>query len=144
MMQIKEMSERSGVPVKTIRYYEQIGLLPPAQRSPNGYRLYEETDVDRLRFIKNARALGFHLIEIAQILSVQDRNEPPCSHVMHTLQQHLDEISIRIRELEDLRGELATLYEAGKGLPQDVQMRKCVCHLIQLSDVKGENDGKEN
>lgn len=144
MIQIKEMSTRSGVPVKTIRYYEQIGLLPPARRAENGYRTYDEVDVNRLRFIKNARALGFHLIEIAQILSVQDRNEPPCSHVMSTLQHHLDEIENRIRELESLRGDLEALYEAGKRLPQDVQMRNCVCHLIQLGDTKGDDDGKGN
>ena len=130
--------------MKTIRYYEQIGLLPPARRAENGYRLYDEADANRLRFIKNARALGFHLIEIAQILSVQDRNVPPCSHVMDALQHHMDEIVVRIRELENLRGHLAALYEAGKGLPQDVQMRNCVCHLIQLGDTKGENNGKGN
>jgi DNA-binding transcriptional MerR regulator len=144
MIQIKEMSTRSGVPVKTIRYYEQVGLLPPARRAENRYRLYDEADVNRLRFIKNARALGFHLIEIAQILSVQDRNEPPCSHVMNTLQHHMDEIENRIQELESLRGELEALYEAGKMLPQDVQMRNCVCHLIQLGDTQGDDDGKGN
>jgi len=144
MIQIKEISSLSGVPVKTIRYYEQIGLLPPARRAKNGYRFYDEAEVDRLRFIRNARALGFHLIEIAKILSVQDRNEPPCSHVMTTLQLHMEEIEVRIRELENLRGNLAALYEAGHGLPQDVQMRDCVCHLIQLGDKKGEQDGKRN
>lgn len=137
MIQIKEISLQSGVPEKTIRYYEEIGLLPPAQRAENNYRLYAETDIDRLRFIKNARALGFHLIEIAQILATQARDEPPCHHVMDILQHHLDELDNRIRELETLRQDLAGLYEAGQNLPQDVQMRECVCHLIQLKEPKG-------
>lgn len=139
MIQIKEMSSLSGVPPKTIRYYEQIGLLPPARRAENRYRLYSEADVERLSFIKNARALGFHLIEIAQILSVQDRNEPPCHHVMDVLRNHMNELENRIRELENLRRDLVGLYEAGKVLPQDVQMRTCVCHLIRLRDTKGDD-----
>ena len=143
-MQIREVSSRSGVPPKTVRYYEQIGLLPPARRAENRYRLYEEADIERLRFIKNARALGFHLQEIAQILSVQDRNEPPCHHVMTALAQHMAELEDRIRELEHLHRDLALLYAAGQELPQDVQMRTCVCHLIQLRDPKGENHAATN
>lgn len=144
MKQIKEIGLISGVPPKTIRYYEQIGLLHAAQRGENNYRLYDDAVVDRLRFIKNARALGFHLIEIAQILSIQDRNEPPCNHVMNTLQRHMHEIESRIQELETLRSDLTSLYEVGKELPQDVQMRQCVCHLIEIGDTKGYSNEKGN
>ena len=142
MKQIKDISLISGVPPKTIRYYEEIGLLSAAQRGANNYRLYDDAIIDRLRFIKNARALGFHLIEIARILSIQDRNEPPCNHVMNTLQRHMNDIESRIQELEDLHRDLAKLYEVGKGLPQDVQMRQCVCHQIQLWTTKGDKNEK--
>lgn len=144
MIQIKDVSLRSGVPTKTIRYYEEIGLLPPPKRSENNYRLYNDEDIERLRFIKSARALGFHLLEIAQILSVQDRNEPPCSHVMDILQHHMNEIDDRIRELENLRQDLSRLFEAGKNLPQDVKMQTCICHLIRLKDVKGDRNETED
>jgi DNA-binding transcriptional MerR regulator len=132
MFQIRELSRRTGVPSKTIRYYEDIGLLAPAQRAENGYRLYGEADADRLRFIKNARALDFSLHEIAQILSARDRNNPPCTHVVELLRDHVSQIDARIRELQALRDELTHLYDEGKDLPEDIQMRTCVCHLIQV------------
>lgn len=133
MFQIGELSDRTGVPAKTIRYYEDVGLLSPAQRDDNRYRLYDQRDVERLRFIRSARALDFSLQEIAQILAARDRHEPPCSHVMELIQSHIDEVERRIQELEILRSELTNLYEAGQGLPEDIHMRSCVCHLIQIS-----------
>jgi DNA-binding transcriptional MerR regulator len=136
MFQIGELSDRTGVPAKTIRYYEDIGLLPPTKRDDNRYRLYEQKDAERLRFIKSARALDFSLQEIAQILAARDRNEPPCGHVMDLIQSHIDEVERRIQELETLRSELANLFEAGQGLPDDIHMRSCVCHLIQISGSK--------
>lgn len=136
MFQIGELSQQTGVQTKTIRYYEDVGLLSPASRGENRYRLYDQKDVERLRFIKSARELDFSLQEIAQILAARDRSEPPCGHVMELIHDHIDEIEIRIRELETLKHDLTTLYEAGRGLPEDVQMRSCVCHLIQVSGSK--------
>jgi DNA-binding transcriptional MerR regulator len=143
-MLIKELSKRTGVPRKTIRYYEQIGLLPPAVRTDNRYRFYSDVDIERLRFIKSARSLGFSLTEIAQVLAVRNRDEPPCSHVMDILRSHMDEIAHHIQELEDLRRDLMALYKDGQGLPEDVQMRTCVCHLIRLHVKEGETNGTAN
>jgi DNA-binding transcriptional MerR regulator len=139
MFQIGELSHRTGVSAKTIRYYEDVGLLSPARRDDNRYRLYDQQHVERLRFIKSARALGFSLQEIAQILAARDRHEPPCSHVMALIQSHIDEIEIRIRELEQLKRDLTDLHEAGQGLPEDIHMRACVCHLIQISGSRKDN-----
>lgn len=139
MFQIGELSERTGVPARTIRYYEEIGLLPPARRDDNRYRLYDQREVERLRFIRSARALNFSLQEIAQVLAARDRHEPPCNHVMDIIQSHIDDIEIRIRELEALKRDLADLHEAGQGLPEDIRMRACVCHLIQISGSKNDN-----
>jgi DNA-binding transcriptional MerR regulator len=136
MFQIGDLSARTGVPTKTIRYYEEIGLLPPAQRDDNRYRLYDRKDAEQLRFIRSARALDFSLQEIAQILAARDRHEPPCHHVMDLIQSHIEEIELRIRELEQLKQELTTLYETGQDLPEDIHMRACVCHLIQISGGK--------
>jgi DNA-binding transcriptional MerR regulator len=133
MFQIKELSARTGVPHKTIRYYEEIGLLPPARRSGNGFRVYDDTDVERLRFISRARALDFGLDEIAEILAFRERNEPPCKYVMDLMRDQIDKVQERIRSLEQLRDELTALHEAGQHLPEDVQMRTCVCHLIQTA-----------
>lgn len=141
MLQIGALSDQTGVPARTIRYYERIGLLAPASRGENRYRLYEAKDAERLRFIRSARALDFSLQEIAQVLAARDRHEPPCGHVMDLIQSHIDEVERRIQELEALRSELTNLYEAGQGLPEDVHMRSCVCHLIRISDSgKGSSD----
>ena len=133
ILEIGELSRQTGVAIKTIRYYEEIGLLAPARRGENRYRLYDPKEIERLRFIRSARALGFSLQEIAQILAARDRQEPPCNHVMSLIQSHIDEIEIRIRELDQLKRDLASLYEAGQALPEDVDMRSCVCHLIKTS-----------
>jgi DNA-binding transcriptional MerR regulator len=131
MFRIGELSVKTGVSPKTIRYYEQVGLLPPARRAGNGYRLYDEADVERLRFVRGARALDFALDEIAEILTFRDRGTPPCKYVMGVVRDRIHAIQERIRSLEQLSGELAALYDAGQHLPEDVQMRTCVCHLIQ-------------
>ena len=129
--QIKELSARTGVSSKAIRYYESLGLLPPPKRAINGYRIYDSTDVDRLQFVRRARALEFTLDEVAEILAFRDRDEPPCSYVMNLMDERIDEIEERIRDLEKLRDELKVLHNAGRQLPEDVYMRACVCHLIQ-------------
>lgn len=132
MYQIGELSAQTDVPEKTIRYYEEIGLLPPAKRSANGYRAYDEADVERLRFIRRARALDIGLDEIAEILGFRERNEPPCKYVMDLMHEQIDKVEERIRNLQQIRDELKALYEAGLQLPEDVQMCECVCHLIQV------------
>lgn len=131
MLQIGELSEQTGVPSKTIRYYEEIGLLPEPQRAENGYRVYSQDDVDRLQFIRRARALDFALDEIAEILVFRERNEPPCKHVMDLIRHQIDAIESRIRDLERTRDELKALHEAGQDLPEDLRMRTCICHLVQ-------------
>jgi len=131
MMRIGELSEQAGVPSKTIRYYEEIGLLPQPQRADNGYRIYADSDVDRLQFIRRARALDFALDEIAEILAFRERNEPPCGYVMDLICHQIDAIENRIRDLERIRDELKALHEAGQDLPEDVRMRACICHLVQ-------------
>lgn len=132
MFQIGELSARAGVPEKTIRYYEEIHLLPPARRGENGYRLYDDTDVERLRFVRRARELDFALDDIAEILAFRDRGEPPCRYVMTLMREQIDLIQERIRSLEQMRDELRMLHEAGRHLPEDIQMRTCVCHLIEV------------
>jgi DNA-binding transcriptional MerR regulator len=77
-VQIHELAAACNVPAKTIRYYESIGLLPPAQRAGNGYRIYGSADVNRLRFIAGARSLGFSLDDVQEALALRDRGEAPC------------------------------------------------------------------
>jgi DNA-binding transcriptional MerR regulator len=130
-MQIKNLSERTGVSAKTIRYYEAIGVLPPPRRLPNGYRTYDESDVNRLKFVLGARRLGFSLDDIREILAMRDRREAPCRVVLDLMQQRADEIARRITELQRLENDLRRLHDLGLTFPtDDVDGKDCVCHLV--------------
>jgi MerR family transcriptional regulator, copper efflux regulator len=105
--QIGEVSVRSGLPIKTIRYYTDIGLLNPhVRRSPSGYRLYESDVLNRLTFIRRTQALGLSLSEIRDILEIHDQGDLPCGQVKQYLESKLAEIEVQIRQLELLRNEV--------------------------------------
>lgn len=108
-MRIGELAARFGLNPKTIRYYEEIGLLPRAERSEVGYRRYDERDVERLGFIRRAKLLGLSLDEIRDILSVQAEGEIPCVSVLDLIDRKMRAIDQRIAELQTFRAELATL-----------------------------------
>ena len=101
---IGTLAERTGVSPDTIRYWEDEGVLPEPERSDAGYRLYGEAAVERLRFVRQAQALGLQLDEIAEILAlVAQRGVEPCAHVEARLRERLGQVNERIRELEALR-----------------------------------------
>jgi len=113
-MNIGEAARRSGLPAKTIRYYEEIGLLRPERRE-NGYRDYGDDDVHRLRFLKRARGLGFGVEECRALLALwHDRNRASAD-VRRLAEAHLEEVDRKIEELRSLRATLAHLVEACRG-----------------------------
>ena len=127
-MRIGELAEAVSVPAKTIRYYETIGLLPAAARHPNGYRSYDESAGDRLRFVKAAQAVGFTLAEIKEILSLRDAGEEPCGHVLDLVDRRVREITAQVSALEKMRGELRRLSGRGRAAPAGAG---AYCHLIE-------------
>ncbi|RME91315.1 MAG: heavy metal-responsive transcriptional regulator [Anaerolineae bacterium] len=130
-MQIRDLAKATGVSPKTIRYYEEIGVLPPPRRAPNGYRIYDEEDVARLQLVVGARRLDLSLDEIKEIIALRERGEAPCRVLLDRLREKADEIAARIRELKRLEGELRQLYELGLTFPtDDVEGKHCVCHLV--------------
>jgi DNA-binding transcriptional MerR regulator len=137
-MQISELAERTNVPAKTIRYYEEMGLLPPPTRKPNGYREYREVDVDRLRLVAGARRLDFSLAEISEIIDLRDRQIAPCGVLLDLLNQKAEEISQRISELQRVQKDLESLYSVGLTFPtDDVEGKNCVCHLVSEHERVG-------
>ena len=132
-MRIKQFSQETNLPAKTIRYYEEIGLLPPPNRLKNGYRDYDQTDVDRARFVSGARSLDFSLDDIQEILALRERREAPCRIVLDLLQERADEINRRIAELQRMEDELRELHRLGLTFPtDDVDGKNCVCHLVSV------------
>ena len=130
-MKIQDFSKRTGVPAKTIRYYEEIGLLPAPARAENNYRQYTEQDIDRLRLVAGSRQLDLSLDDIREILAMRDNREAPCRTLLNRLEQKADEIKGRIRALQKLEWELRKLYSLGQTFPvDDVDGKNCVCHLV--------------
>ena len=130
-MKIQELSELTGVPAKTIRYYEEIGLLPAPARAENNYRLYNEQDIDRLRLVAGARQLDISLDDIREILALRDNNEAPCRTLLNHIDQKANEIQARIQVLQILERELRELYSLGQTFPvDDVDGKNCICHLV--------------
>ena len=106
-MRISEVANRAGVSPPTIRYYEEIGLLPKASRSSAGYRRYTDAAVEELRFIRKAQAIGFSLGEIRGILQLTRSGHQPCGHVLALAHQHLAAVDERIGQLRRFRKQLA-------------------------------------
>ena len=106
MLSIGTLANRTGTKVQTIRYYEQIGLMPEPGRTEGGQRRYGAADLDRLSFIRHARQLGFTLDAIRELLNLSDKPERSCAEVDSIAQRQLREVEARIARLEVLRGEL--------------------------------------
>jgi DNA-binding transcriptional MerR regulator len=130
-MQISELAKQSGVPAKTIRYYESIGLLPAPDRADNNYRHYTSAVLDRLRFIASARSLGFTLSDISDLLIARDSGEAPCERVLDALDAQLVSLDQRIADLLALREDLRALRAEGERRPRDMGASgECVCYLV--------------
>ncbi len=129
-MRIGELAERAGTSVKTIRYYDRIGVLRASERSESGYRLYGEDALDRYRFLRAAQAIGLRLGEIREIVALRDRGETPCGFVVDLIGRRAAELDARIAELVALRDGLRSLDRRARGLDP----RRCdpmlVCHVI--------------
>ena len=131
-VRIGQLATDLGLNPKTIRYYEEIGLLPTPQRTPAGYRLYNGGDRERLRFIGKAKAIGLTLEEIRDILTLQRDGERPCAHVLGLLDQKLATVDAQLRALAEFRQDLVALRkEAAETMREDA----CVCGIIELHET---------
>ena len=127
-MRIGELAGTASVPAKTIRYYEAIGLLPAPERRPNGYREYDDSAGERLRFVKAAQAVGFTLAEIGDILSLRDRGEEPCRHVLDLVDRRARQIAEQIDALQRMQADLRRLSARARAAPAGDEP---YCHLIE-------------
>ncbi|WP_417207862.1 Cu(I)-responsive transcriptional regulator [Antarctobacter sp.] len=113
-MNIGEVASRSGLPAKTIRYYEDIGLVTPP-RDTNGYRAFREADLHKLAFLARARALGFSIEECRLLLGLYEDETRASADVKRLAQEHLASIDDKIAQLQSMRATLATLVDACHG-----------------------------
>ena len=108
-MLIGDLATRAGLSAKTIRFYEQAGLLPQPPRTAGGYRDYPPSALDRLAFIRHAQAAGFTLADIRGVLAIRDSGQAPCQHVSVLIDEHLARVERRIAELTRARDALRDL-----------------------------------
>ena len=129
-MRIGELSERSGLPTKTIRYWEQSGLVAEPARTGSGYRDYHDDTLAVLRFVRSAQAAGFTVAEIAQIIDIRSRGEAPCEHVTTLIERHLADIDQRMTELRQVRTQLRALAANADALDPASCTDAPVCQII--------------
>ena len=138
-MKIGELAQRTGFSTKTIRYYEQVGLLAAPERSDSGYRLYGPEDVERLEFVEKAKRLGFSLDDIRDVLLLHEQQEAPCVHVLALLEQKLKQVDGVLKDLRSFRRGLAELHDDATQRLDQMPDGASVCGIIEQSvHAKGE------
>ena len=130
-MQIAQLSGRTGVPKKTIRYYEDIGVMPIASRNDSGYRVYTDDAVGRLGFVRAAQSVGLTLGEIREVLAFRDRGETPCRHVARLIDQHAADLAERIAALQAMQQDLQRLAQRAQRSARGTTHDRFICHIIE-------------
>lgn len=129
LKQIGAVAKESGLPIKTIRYYEELGLLKTLGRTDGNYRLFDEEVFSRLRFIKRAQSLGLSLLEIKEFLQVHDQGHLPCDHIKTKLTDKLEAIEHQIQQLQILKQELRGLLSGWESVPSPPE--GTICPIIE-------------
>jgi DNA-binding transcriptional MerR regulator len=126
---IGSVAKESGVPIKTIRYYEELGLLKTSGRTEGGFRIFNPDVLTRLNFIKRAQRLGLSLAEIKDFLEIHDRGELPCEHVKLKLSDKISQIEQQIQQLQILKLELKGLLSGWETIPKNPE--ETICPIIE-------------
>lgn len=129
---IGEIAREYGLNPRTLRYYEAIGLLPAPRRTPAGYRLYEVSHREHLRFIVKARRIGLTLREIRDIVSLHENGDRPCAHVLMMVNDKLAAVDRQLSALAAFRQELIDLREEAR---ETRHGDACVCGIIEQHEL---------
>lgn len=129
LLRIGALKAQSNVPIKTIRYYEELGLIQSAKRTEGGFRLFSPDVLQRLTFIKRSQSLGLSLQEIGAILEIHDQGQLPCVEVRHKFAAKIVEIDHKIEQLTLLKAQLQSLMDQSSPLPE--QADGLICPIIE-------------
>jgi len=130
-MLIGELAEAVGLPARTVRFYERKGLLPDPRRAENGYRVYDDSTLNRLQFIRSAQSAGLTLSEIRSIIEIRDAGAAPCTHVRDLLDAKLAEVKARRDQLAAMERELDALVERGRSLDPGDCGEGDICQILR-------------
>lgn len=131
MMTVAELARQSGTTPHAVRYYTRMGLLTPSRNPENGYRQYEYSEVNWLRFIRQAKALGYTLHEIQEIMQDRDEGQSPCPKVREILQRRIVENRRHLQELIELQNRMENALAQWSDIPDGIPDGHSVCHLIE-------------
>ncbi len=131
MLTVTELARRSGTTQHAVRYYTRMGLLRPDRDPSNGYHLYHEREINWLRFIQQAKQLGYTLKEIRDILHDFDQKQSPCPRVREILQLHIKENREKLEELIDLQRCIESALQKWQDMPDGIPDGNSVCYLIE-------------
>ena len=129
LKRIGSVAKDSGLPIKTIRYYDELGLLKTFGRTEGNYRLFDSDVFGRLRFIKRAQGLGLSLLEIKEFLEVHDQGDLPCDHIRVKLEEKVSQIEQQIQQLQILKQELNGLLSGWETVPEHPE--GTICPIIE-------------
>lgn len=155
-MNIGKAAELSGISAKMIRYYESVGLLKPAGRTPGGYRDYTDQDVAILQFVQRARALGFAVKDIGNLLALWRRRSRSSAQVKTIATGHIAEIDRRIAQLQSIKATLSKLVDcchgderpdcpilddlaSGRAAPDDAKPAHACGHALRVKRPRGQD-----
>lgn len=140
---IGDLARAAGIKVQTVRYYEQIGILPPAPRSSGNQRRYDDAARRRLIFVRHARELGFPLESVRELLELVDQPDKPCDRVDEIAKRQLEAVQGRLARLEALRDQLAHMIrECDAGSVADCRIVETLCdHSLCLGEHPAEGVG---
>ncbi|MFQ5967921.1 MAG: heavy metal-responsive transcriptional regulator [Acidimicrobiia bacterium] len=130
LVRIGQLAAETGVPAKTIRFYEDVGVLPPPDRTPSGYRDYDEKAAKRLGFVRSAQRAGLTLKEVRAVFDIRDGGEAPCRHVADLVERKLTEIDERMQALRNIKKELHRLAERAERLSPGDCSPGLICPII--------------
>ncbi|MFZ0257106.1 MAG: MerR family transcriptional regulator [Gammaproteobacteria bacterium] len=134
-MTVAQLAQRAGVACHVVRYYSRQGLLTPVRHPDNQYRLYCSAQVSRLRFIQQAKALGFSLKEISSLLQDAEQGRSPCPRVRALIATRIEGNRRKLNELIALQGRMEDALRRWKTLPDGIPNDDTVCHLIESYDA---------
>lgn len=138
---VSKLAEQVGTSTDTLRYYERIGLLPMAERSPSGYRLYAGEAVETVNFIKRAQRLGLRLEDIRELLQIRERGLCPCGHTRQLLERRVEHLEDEMRAMAMLRDDIRQMLDGQPGAGN--VSWQCSKELLQITSSPRRTKGGE-
>ncbi len=131
MLTVSALSKTAQTTTDSIRHYVRVGLLTPSRNPDNGYRLFSDDDIKKVKFIRQAKGLGFMLHEIQTIFDHGTAGQSPCPAVRDMIQQRINKNGSRLAELNRLQQRMDSALEKWKSMPDGEPNGEAICHLIE-------------